>query len=102
MKIRPLQGQVLIRMDPQESVTNGGIIIPEKYQDKALLGRVIKHGIWRQFKDGSLRSFPIKKGDRVIVNKRRGRWIHSERQRLKIVDQDDILAICEKASASTP
>lgn len=93
MKLRPLQGQVLIRMDPQEAVTDGGIIIPDKHQEKAQFGIVLKTGIWKQYNDGSLKPFPVKKGERVLVNKRAGRWLHGEKSRLKLVPMEFVLAV---------
>lgn len=91
-RLRPLQGKVLVKMDAQESEING-ILIPEEAQEKSQTGRVIKCGIWRQFNDGSLRPFPVKRGDKVVINKRRGRWLHGEELRLKIVDMEDLLAV---------
>lgn len=95
MNLRPTQGMVLVRMDPQESVTNGGIAIPEQSQEQAQFGVVIKHGIWKQFNDGSLKPFPVRRGDRVLINKRMGRWLHGERERLKLVPMEFVLAIVE-------
>lgn len=97
MKLRPLQGQVLVKMDPQESVTDGGILIPDAHQEKAQIGTVLKHGIWKQFNDGSLKPFPVKRGDRVLVNRRMGRWLHGEKERLKLVPMEFVLAVVESA-----
>lgn len=95
MKLRPFQGKVLVRMEPQESETDGGILIPEAAQLKSQTGIVLKTGIWRQYRNGNLIPFPVKRGQKVVINRRRGRWIHGERERLKLVDQDDILAVLE-------
>lgn len=93
IKLRPLQGQVLVRMDAQESITNGGIHIPAKHQEKATTGTVLRHGIWKQNKLGNLIPFPVRRGDKVVVNKRMGRWIHGEGKRLKLVPMEYVLAI---------
>lgn len=94
MKLRPMQGIVLVKMDKQEAVTNG-IHIPEKHQEKATTGTVLKHGIWKQNKLGNLIPFPVKRGDRVVINKRMGRWIHGEQSRLKLVRMEDVLGVFE-------
>ena len=93
MKLRPFQGKVLIRMDPQEAQSYGGVLLPEEAQQKSQTGTVLRLGIWRQFKNGNLRPFPVKRGQKVVVNRRRGRWIHGEHSRLKLVDQEDLLAV---------
>jgi len=96
MKIRPKQGQALIYMDASESVTDGGVLIPEQAQQRSDKGQVRALGIWRMDKRGRLISYSIKPGDRVVVSVRRGRWMHSERERLKLVDADDILAVIDE------
>ena len=97
MKLRPLQGQVLVRMDSQEAVTSGGIHIPEKHQEKATTGTVVAHGIWKQNKLGNLIPFPVRRGDKVVISKRMGRWIHGPNKRLKIVPMEFVLAVLEYA-----
>jgi len=92
MKIRPLQGHVLVYMDPAET-QSGGVLIPETAQSRSQVGQVRKLGIWRQNKAGNLVPYPVKTGDRVVVNARSGRWLHSERERLKLVPMDKVLAV---------
>jgi chaperonin GroES len=94
-KIRPLQGQALLYMDKAEAVSPGGIVIPEQAQERARFGEVRAVGIWRLNKKGNLISHPVKPGDRVLVRPASGRWMHAGDERLKIVDEDDILAVIE-------
>lgn len=92
MTIRPLQGQVLIYMETPEAVSNG-IHIPQTSQSRSQVGEVRRLGIWEQDKAGNLVSFPVKPGDKVVVDARSGRWLHGERERLKLVPARDILAV---------
>jgi|SRR6185369_1457037 len=94
-RIRPLQGEVLVYMDAAETSQNG-IIIPEKHQERSEFGEVRRLGIWKQNKRGVLIQFPVQPSDRVMIRAASGRWLHSERERLKLVQADDILAIVEK------
>ena len=96
MKIRPKQGEVLVYMDAAEAVTDSGVLIPEQAQKRSDRGQVRALGIWRMDKRGRLISYSVKPGDHVIVSARRGRWMHSEKERLKLVDSDDILAVIDE------
>jgi chaperonin GroES len=95
MKIRPLQGHVLVYMDPPEN-QSGDIHIPETAQSRSQVGQVRTLGIWRQNRAGNLVPYPFKAGDRVVVNARSGRWLHSERERLKLVPMEKVLAVFEQ------
>lgn len=95
MKIRPLQGKILLRMDDPQEFSDGGIVIPEANRDKATTGTVMRTGIWRMNKRGCLIPFPAKPGQKVLVSKYRGRTVNHPSKKLKLVDMDDILAIME-------
>lgn len=94
-RIRPLKGEVLIYMDAPDDLI-GSLHVPEKHQERSRFGEVRRLGIWRQNRRGALISFPVTPGDRVFVRAGSGRWMHSEKERLKLVNSDDILAILEK------
>jgi len=92
MNIRPLSGQVLICMDrPEEQI--GGILIPEKSQERATTGKVVKFGLWKPNKQGNLIAYDFKRGDKVVVNAHRGRWIHEAKDRMKLVEATDVIAV---------
>lgn len=95
-RIRPLAGEVLIYMDASEEVSGGGIVIPEKHQERSQFGQVRRLGLWKQSRRGSLVPFEVKPGDRVLIRPAVGRWLHSERERLKLVPCEHIEAIVEK------
>lgn len=92
-RIRPKQGQVLLRMELPQEVSDGGILIPENARERAQIGKVVRCGIWRQNKRGSLIPYECKAGDTVVINGRSGRWLKTEKLGLKIVDMDKVLAV---------
>ncbi len=102
-KIRPLQGQVLLRMEPA-AISDGGILIPEKsrYPDegearcKAVYGRVVRTGIWRQRKNGNLIPYEVQPGQRVAISGTSGRWFKDRNLGFKVVDAESILAVVDK------
>ena len=95
-RIRPMMGEVLLYMDAADEASDGGILIPEKHQERSKFGEVRRLGIWKVNRKGALIPFPVQPGDRVMVRAASGRWMHSEKERLKLVSADDILAIVEK------
>ena len=80
-------------MDKQEAESPGGIIIPDKHQEKAQTGTVLRTGIWKINKLGHLIPYPVRKGDKVLINKRMGRWVHGPKSKLKLIRMEDVLAI---------
>ncbi len=102
-KIRPLQGQVLLKMEPAD-VSDGGIVIPEAYRypnegerrRTANYGRVVRCGIWRQRRNGALIPYEVQAGQLVVIDGRSGRWFKSENLGLKVVDANSILAVIEQ------
>lgn len=91
MKIIPKRGEVLLEMEP-ESETDGGIVIPEKAQEKPQFGRVVRIGPWRFNKRG-LGIIPlVRVGDRVIVNKYVGRNL-DVKPPMKLVPEERIMAV---------
>lgn len=93
MTIRPLQGQVLIYMDAPEAMSAGGVHVPEISQERSQIGEVRKLGIWKQNRKGNLIPYEVRPGDKVVVDVRSGRWLHGERERLKLVPMENILAV---------
>lgn len=99
-RIRPLQGECLVYVDPPKSISTGGIVIPPAFQEEnsreAIAGQVRAVGIWNLDSQGRLIPHPIKPGDRVLLSAGSGRWLRSPQERLKLVPIDRILALIEE------
>lgn len=80
-------------MDRPDEVTEGGILIPEKAQKRAVTGKVVRLGRWIPNKNGNLQAYEFKRGDKVLVSAYRGRWLHEEADRMKLMDAKDVLAV---------
>lgn len=90
MKIKPLSDRVLVRPVAAEEVTVSGIIIPDTAKEKPLKGNVIAVG--NGSKDEEM---VVKEGDLVLYGKYAGTEIEVDNEKLLIMRQSDILAICE-------
>ncbi len=90
MKIKPLSDRVLVRPAAAEEVTVSGIIIPDTAKEKPLKGIVLAAG--NGTKDEEM---VVKEGDTVLYGKYSGTEIDVDGEKLLIMRQSDILAICE-------
>ncbi|MDE6152563.1 MAG: co-chaperone GroES [Muribaculaceae bacterium] len=90
MKIKPLSDRVLVRPTAAEEVTVSGIIIPDTAKEKPLKGTVLAAG--NGSKDEEM---VVKEGDVVLYGKYAGTEIDVDGEKLLIMRQSDILAICE-------
>jgi chaperonin GroES len=102
MTIKPLTGQCLIELEPEETITHSGIALPTAIQKDAggkflpRIGKVIAVGPWKRTKQGFSVLPDFKPGERVLVGEYFGTKLTrnvSENYRLCMVDH--VLAIVE-------
>lgn len=106
--IRPLHDQILVRRDPEDTVTKGGILIPEVANNPKLprgRGVVLAVGPGRKHpKTGARVPIDVKIGDRVVFNKLCGDKVRDDlgmqevTADLVLVDEGEIIAILEDGS----
>ncbi len=68
-RVLPLLSRVLIRPDPPETTTAGGLIIPDVAQDKVQRGTVLAVGPGWQTRQGTTVAPGVRPGQRVLYNK---------------------------------
>jgi chaperonin GroES len=90
IKIKPLADRVVIEAQAAETVTAGGIIIPDTAQEKPQKGKVMAVGTGT--KDEEMR---LKVGDMVLYGKYAGTEITLDKEKYLIMRQSDVLAIVE-------
>ncbi len=96
MKIRPLADKVLIERLEAESVTSGGIVLPESAKEKPQRGKVVSVGKGKVLEDGTVRKVQVKKGDEVLFSSYSGTEIKIGVEEYMIMDESEIMAIVEK------
>ncbi len=87
-QITPLHDRVIIKPEPAEEKTAGGIIIPDTAKEKPHRGTVIAVGPGK--KDEPV---TVKKGDAVLYGKYSGTEVRIDGQDLLILREGDILAV---------
>ncbi len=93
MKIRPLADKVLVQRLEAESVTSGGIVLPESAKEKPQRGKVVSVGEGKVLDDGSRGKMSVKKGDEVLFTSYAGTDIKIDGKEYLIMDESGIMAI---------
>lgn len=93
MKIRPLADKILVKRVEADSVTKGGIVLPEAAKEKPSRGTIVAVGDGRLLDDGTRAEFQVKAGDTVLFTSYGGTEIKVDGEELLIMSETDILAI---------
>lgn len=90
-KIRPLQDRILVeRINEDNNITSGGIVIPDIAKDKATIGIVISAGPGKYLQNGNIQVITIKTGDKVFFGKYAGTEVSED---FVILREDEVLGI---------
>jgi chaperonin GroES len=95
MNIRPLADRVIVQRVEAESVTTGGIVLPDSAKEKPQRGKVISVGKGKVLDDGELSKMQVKKGDAVLFTSYAGTEVKIKGQEYLIMNESDIMAIIE-------
>jgi chaperonin GroES len=90
--MRMLNDRVLIKRTPEATVTPGGIIIPDTYQEKPMSGTIISVGTGRM-ENGRRVKLDVKIGDEILYSKYSGLDIKIKGEDFLIIKEDDVLAV---------
>ena len=96
MKIRPLADKVLVERLEADSVTAGGIVLPESAKEKPLMGDVVAVGDGKLLDSGARGEMSVKKGDVVLYGKYGGSEVEVDGVEYKILRESELLGIVEK------
>ncbi len=96
MKIRPLHDRIVIKRIETETVTKGGIFIPDSAKEKSIQCRVVAVGNGKLLKNGSLRPLDVKEGDVVLIGKYSGNEVKVDGDEHVLIREDDVLAVIEQ------
>lgn len=93
MKVVPLGDKVVVKRLDAESVSSGGIVLPEAAQQPPNQGRVLSVGDGLLLANGGRAAHQVHEGDRVLFSCYAGTEVNVDGQQLLIMGEDDILAI---------
>lgn len=97
MNLKPLSDRVVVRRVDSESVTKGGIFIPDAATEKADQGTVLAVGPGkRNATTGEINALGVAEGDKVLFGKFAGQTVKVDGEELLILKEEDILAVVVK------
>ncbi len=95
MSIRPLHDRVLVRRIEDETVSAGGILIPDNAKEKPSRGEILAIGNGKHLENGDVRPLEVKVGDKVLFGKYSGSEVKVDGEELLVMREDDIVGIIE-------
>ncbi|MCP3175732.1 MAG: co-chaperone GroES [Desulfuromonadales bacterium] len=96
MNIRPLHDRIIVERVEEETMTAGGLIIPDSAKEKPQQGVVVAAGKGKVTEDGKVLGMDVKVGDKVLFGKYAGTEIKIEGKEFLMMREDDILGVVEK------
>ncbi len=101
--LRPLGDRLLVMVDDKETVSPGGIVLPDAAQERPSKGIVIAAGRG-VITDAGRREMEVAEGDRIWFARFAGQDIvvgedaNGKDVTVKVLKQDDVLAVLEKSA----
>ncbi|MCX4192678.1 co-chaperone GroES [Methylophaga sp. OBS1] len=95
MNLRPLHDRVIVRRMEEETMSAGGIVIPDNAAEKPSRGEVLAVGDGKLTDAGEVRALTVKVGDKVLFGKYAGTEVKVEGEELLVMREDDIVAVIE-------
>lgn len=92
INLRPLDDRVVVEPLAAESMTAGGIVLPESAKEKPQRGIVLAIGVGKLLDNGQRSEMNIAIGDEVIYGKYAGSDFEIGDRDVKILRESDILA----------
>lgn len=93
--MKPLNDNILVKRLEEESISRGGIIIPDTAKEKPSRAVIKAVGPGKRAKDGSHQKPEVNVGDVVLFGKYSGTEVKLDGENFIILRADDILAIIE-------
>lgn len=94
-RLKPLGNRILAKRLEAEEKMKGGIIVPDTAKKKQETAQVVAVGTGKKDKKGNAVPFPVKVGDKILMDKYSGQEVTIEGEEYIILRTDDIIAIVE-------
>ena len=95
MNIRPLHDRVVVRRLDEESLSAGGIVLPDTATEKPSQGEILAIGPGKTLDNGETRAPDVKVGDKVIFGQYGGSTVKIDGEELLILSETEIFGVLE-------
>ena len=95
LKLQPLGDRVVVRREPSEERTAGGIVLPDTAKEKPTRGVIEAVGNGKLLDDGSRGKLQVQVGDRVLFTSWAGETFKVSDEELLLMREEDILAVLD-------
>lgn len=95
MKIRPLHDRVVIRRLEEETMSSGGIVLPDSATEKPSQGEILSVGPGKLLDNGEIRPPDVKVGDKVLFGQYGGSTVRIDDEELLVLTEGEIFGVIE-------
>ena len=95
MNIRPLHDRCVVRRLDEETLTAGGIVLPDSAQEKPSQGEILAIGSGKILDNGEVRALDVKVGDKIIFGQYGGSTVKIDGDELLILNESEIFGVLE-------
>jgi chaperonin GroES len=97
MGLKPIGDRIIVRRQPADERTAGGIILPDTAKNKPQRGEVIAVGPGKQKADGTRAPMQLKVGDQVLFTSWAGNEYEDRKTQgeILVMHEGDVLCVIE-------
>lgn len=95
VRLRPLSDRVILRRDDAESVSEGGIVIPDVAKEIPARGTIVAVGPGKRNDRGEFTPLSVEVGDKVLFAKYAGEKVEHDGEELTMLREADVMAVIE-------
>ena len=95
IKIRPIGDKVVVKRIEADTMTAGGIVLPDSAKEKPKRGEVVAVGDGKLLNTGDRAKMQVAKGNEVLFTSYAGTEVKIDGEEFLIMDESDILAILD-------
>ncbi len=95
MNIRPLHDRVVVRRLEEETLTAGGIVLPDSAGEKPSQGEILAVGSGKVLDNGEVRALDVNVGDKILFGQYGGSTVTVDGDELLILNESEIFGVLE-------
>ena len=95
VKLRPLGDRVVVKATSRETVTKGGIVLPDTAKEKPQEGEILAVGPGKVLDNGKRVTLEVQLGQKILFAKYAGTEVKMDGEEYLILRESDVMGIVE-------